>query len=101
VSSDDIFDDLLSVSQVLPGWAEQVARGCRRYRFWTQRVFEGRAVVAERAGDGPGPSLVITSDEAEMRDAIGLAVQPAAARLDDGTAATAHERSDPVSTPIR
>lgn len=62
---------------VLPEWAEQLAQSCSQYRFSSQQVHEGRSVVATRAADGPGPLLVITRSEEEMRAALGLRPRPA------------------------
>ena len=68
------FNDLADVRTTeLPAWAEQVAGLCPRYEVTTQWVGEGRSVVACRLDDGPGPWLVITPVEAELRTALGLA----------------------------
>jgi hypothetical protein len=67
------FNDLVDVRAVLPSWAENVAGLCLGYEFTTQWVGDGRSVVACRLDDGPGPYLVITSDKAEMLNALGLA----------------------------
>jgi hypothetical protein len=67
------FNDLADVRTGLPAWAEQVAGLCPRYEFTTQWVGDGRSVVAYRLEDGPGPWLVVTPVEAEMRQALGLA----------------------------
>jgi hypothetical protein len=57
---------------VLPPWAQELTRACDWYTFTTMQVHEGRAVVAIKSGDHSGPLLVITSNEEEMRDALGL-----------------------------
>jgi hypothetical protein len=64
--------DGAAAKRVLPEWAEELTRSCDRYTFTTMQVHTGRAVVATKSGDGTGPLLVITSNEAEMRKALGL-----------------------------
>jgi hypothetical protein len=59
-------------ANLLPAWAETLARSCAGYAFTTQQVREGRSVVATRTGDGPGPVMVITASEAEMRAALKI-----------------------------
>jgi hypothetical protein len=49
------------------------------YAFAPCKVSRGRAVAAVRTGPGTGPSVVITSLEEEMRDALGGTSQPPAA----------------------
>jgi hypothetical protein len=61
-----------SSPSALPEWAESLGRSCGRYKFTTQQVYDGRSVVATKTGDGPGPLLVITRIEEEMRAALGL-----------------------------
>jgi hypothetical protein len=57
----------------LPAWAEELAGSCLQYTFTTMRIHDGRrAVVAAKSGDGSGPLLVVTTDEGEMRAALGL-----------------------------
>jgi hypothetical protein len=55
----------------LPEWAKVLAAECPGYVFSRCEVFRGKAVAAVRT-TGPGPHVVITSDEAEMRAALGL-----------------------------
>jgi hypothetical protein len=55
----------------LPSWAEKLADEYPRYSFARCDVFHGTAVAAVRAEPGSGPHVVITSDEAEMRAALG------------------------------
>jgi hypothetical protein len=57
---------------LLPLWAQELTRSCDRYTFTSTQVHGGRAVVATRSGDVTGPLLVITSNEQEMREALGL-----------------------------
>jgi hypothetical protein len=59
-------------TSTLPEWARNLVHSCHRYTFTTQQVYNGRSVVATRIDDGPGPLLVITSSEQEMRIALGL-----------------------------
>ena len=57
---------------MLPFWAHELSRDLEgRYRLTTMQVYDGRAVVAVRV-DGAGPLLVVTGDEGEMRQALGL-----------------------------
>jgi hypothetical protein len=66
------WDGAGTVNRLLPEWALALARSCGdRYAFSTMQVWEGRAVVAVKTGDGTGPLLVVT-DEDEMRQALGL-----------------------------
>jgi len=55
----------------LPEWAEVLVAECPGYVFSRCEVFRGPAVAAVRT-TGQGPHVVITSDEAEMRAALGL-----------------------------
>jgi hypothetical protein len=57
---------------LLPPWAQELTRSCDRYTFTTTQVHGGRAVVAIKSGEITGPLLVITSNEQEMREALGL-----------------------------
>jgi hypothetical protein len=60
------------MSPLLPEWAMELSLTCGHYTFSRMKVWDGWSVVAVKSGDGRGPSLVITSDEAEMRTALGL-----------------------------
>ena len=64
------------MNAALPEWAQALSESCSLYAFTTMRVHEGRAVVATRTGNGTGPLLVITADEAEMRAALSLQPNP-------------------------
>lgn len=55
----------------LPEWAKALAAECPGYTFSRCEVFRGQAVAAVRTS-GQGPRVVITSDETEMRAALGL-----------------------------
>ena len=55
----------------LPEWAEVLAAECPGYLFSCCEVFRGQAVAAV-CTTVQGPRVVITSDEAEMRAALGL-----------------------------
>jgi hypothetical protein len=46
-----------TASGLLPEWAEKLSQSCGRYTFTTTQVYEGRSVVAMKAGEGPGPPL--------------------------------------------
>jgi hypothetical protein len=63
---------LADLMRGLPGWASELAEQCPGYRFAPCTVFSGRAVAAVRVTPGPGPHVVITSEECEMRQALGL-----------------------------
>lgn len=59
----------------LPDWARELAGECPVYAFAPCDVFRCRAVAAVRMSPGTGPYVVISSDEREMRTALGLAGQ--------------------------
>jgi len=63
--------------QEMPGWATRLASVVPGYRFSTVRLWDRRPVAAERVSGTTGPVIVITSDENEMRAALGVATQPA------------------------
>jgi hypothetical protein len=69
-------DKSAAVTRALPAWAERLDRAREDYSFRTQQTREGRAVVAARIGGGPGPQVVITSDESEMLAALGAHSDP-------------------------
>jgi hypothetical protein len=56
----------------LPEWARALAAQCPGYTFSRCELFRRNSVAAVRAAPGTGPDVVITSDEAEMRAALGL-----------------------------
>jgi hypothetical protein len=56
----------------LPDWAQVLAQECPGYQFAPCAVFRGRSVAAVRMTPGSGVDVVITSEEAEMRQALGL-----------------------------
>ena len=56
----------------LPEWARALAAQCPEYTFSRCELFRRNSVAAVRAAPGTGPDVVITSDEAEMRAALGL-----------------------------
>lgn len=60
----------------LPDWAAELARQCPGYRFAQCDVFRGRSVAAVRITPGTGVHVVISSDEAEMRQALGMPDTP-------------------------
>jgi hypothetical protein len=71
------WDGAGTVNRLLPEWALALTRSCGdRYAFSTMQVWEGRAVVAVKTGDGAGPLLIITRNEDEMRQALGLKSSP-------------------------
>jgi hypothetical protein len=61
----------------MPGWATRLASVVPGYRFSTVRLWDRHPVVAERVSGTTGPVIVITSDENEMRAALGVTSQPA------------------------
>jgi len=63
----------------LPEWVRALAAQCPEYTFSRCELFRRNSVAAVRAARGTGPDVVITSDEAEMRAALGLPMsnQPA------------------------
>lgn len=63
---------LLEERSGLPEWAQRLVRSCLGYSFATQRVFAGRSVIARKVGHGPGPAVVISGDEDDLRAALGL-----------------------------
>lgn len=56
----------------LPGWAQALAQECPGYQFVPCTVFRGRSVAAVRMTPGSGAHVVITNEETEMRQALGL-----------------------------
>jgi hypothetical protein len=69
--------DALVTDQDMPRWATRLASVVPGYRFSTVRVWDRRPVAAERVSGTTGPIIVITSDENEMRAALGMTSQPA------------------------
>jgi hypothetical protein len=65
------WDGAAAKAGLLPPWAQELTRSCDRYTFTTTEVHEGRSVVARRIS-GTGPDVVITRNEQEMREALGL-----------------------------
>lgn len=56
----------------MPGWATRLASAVPGYRFSTVRLWDKQSVAAERVSGTTGPVIVITSDENEMRAALGV-----------------------------
>jgi hypothetical protein len=60
----------------MPGWAKRLASVVPGYRFSTVRLWDRHSVAAERVSGTTGPVIVITSDENEMRAALGVTSLP-------------------------
>lgn len=74
----------------LPDWVTDLAQQCPDYRFAPCDVFRGRSVAAMRMTPGSGVYVVVTANEVEMRQALGL---PARA---DAESCPATARARPV-----
>jgi hypothetical protein len=64
--------------RAMPGWAARLASAVPGYTFTSYLVSDGRrSVAAERLRGTTGPFIVITDDEREMCDALGVPGDPA------------------------
>lgn len=73
----------------MPGWATRLASAVPGYRFSTVRLWDKQSVAAERVSGTTGPVIVITSDENEMRAALGVTSEGSQEADDRATRPTA------------